>query len=182
MSDATFNSPLTAPPPAGIDPSAPYEPLAALRDLHAPPATSLLDTLLQPSPAVWAALGVLVVLAAIAALIEWRRRQTLGYQAIRTLKLIARDEARYGDARAVAAEASQLMRRILVSQTGRRASAALVGDDWRRFLSEGKAGLPAELGAFVAEAPYLPAGLPDAERVARAAVVAGVTRWIRGNT
>lgn len=178
MSDAPFTSPLATPPPAGLDPSQPYDPLAALRGLHAPEPFSIW----QAGPHWWALAGALLILSLLAAGLEWRRRRTLGYQALKSLKAIARDEARYGDARAVAAEAAYLMRRVLVSQTGRGGASALVGEDWRRFLSEGKTGLPAEVGVFLAEAPYLPQGLPDAGRIDRAAVVSAVARWIRGNT
>lgn len=177
MSDTTFTSPLNAPPPQGLDPSAPYDPLAGLKDIHLPAPVSFWP----PAPGWWMLAGLLLVLALIALWLEWRRRQTLAYQAIQTLKAIGRDKARYRDARAVAAEAALLMRRVLVSQKGRADAAALVGADWRRFLGEGKGALSAEVSAFVAEAPYLPQGLPDAERVGRAQVVAGVSRWIRGN-
>lgn len=178
MTDTTFTSPLAAPPPVGLDPSAPFEPLAALRDIHLPEPVGFWPL----APGWWMLLGLLVVLALIAGLLEWRRRQTLGYQAVQALKAIGRDRTRYADARAVAAEAALLMRRVLVSQDSRSEAAALVGEGWRRFLSQGRAGLPAEVGAFIAEAPYLPQGLPDAERVDRAQVVSSVTRWIRGNT
>lgn len=178
MTDTPFTSPLAAPPPPGLDPSAPFEPLAALKDIHLPEPVRFWP----PAPGWWMLLGLLAVLAVIAAILEWRRRQTLGYQADQALKAIARDTARFADARAVAAEAALLMRRILVSQAGRGEAAALVGGAWQSFLGEGKAGLPASVGALIAEAPYLPPDLPYAGVVDRALVVTSVRRWIRGNT
>lgn len=179
MSDQAFTSPLAAPrqPPPGVDPSAPFDPLAALRDIHLPHPVGFWP----PAPGWWMLAGLLVLLALVALWLEWRRRQTLAYQAVQALRSIARDAARYPDSRAVAAQAALLMRRVLVSRDGRGDAAALVGEEWRRFLGEGTAGLPAEVGAFVAEAPYLPAGLPDAGRIDRAHLVASVSRWIRGN-
>lgn len=176
MTDQTFTTPLRAPPP-GLDPSAPFDPLAALHDIHVPAPVGFWPL----APGWWMLAGVLLVLALIGAWLEWRRRQTLRYQAVQALKAVGRDTARYADSRAVAAEAALLMRRVLVSGTARNDKAALVGAEWERFLCTGKGALPAETGAFVAEAPYLPAGLPDAARVDRARVVKDVSRWIRSH-
>lgn len=176
MTDSALTAPLRTAP--SFEPVAPVDPLPALHDIHLPDPVGFWPV----APGWWMLLGALLVGALVGAILEWRRRQTLGYQALRALDAIARDKARFADARAVAAEAALLMRRVLVSQTGRAEAAALVGEKWQRFLGEGKAGLPADVGAFVAEAPYLPTGLPDAERVRRSVVVASVARWIRGNT
>ena len=177
MSDTPFTSPFGAPTTPVYDRTAPFDPLAALRDIHLPDPVGWWPL----APGWWMLAGLVLVLAAIAAYFEWRRRQTLAYQAARALDAIARDRARYADARAVAAEASLLMRRILVTRAGRPQAAALTGAEWQRVLGDGKTGLPEEVRAFVAEAPYLPPGLPDADRVDRTRVVAGVRRWIRSN-
>ena len=166
-------------PPASpaFDPDAPYDPLATLRDIHLPAPVGLGP----PAPGWWMLLGLLAALALVAAGIEWRRRQTLAYQAAKALREIDRDTARHGDARAVAAAAALLMRRVLVTRAGRPDAAALAGADWHQALGAGMAGVRDDVVAFIAEAPYLPPGLPDADRIARAEVVAGVRRWIRGN-
>lgn len=184
MTDGGFTSPLApAAPTPGFDPSAPFDPnapfdaVAALRDIHLPARVGLWPL----APGWWMLAGLLLVLGLVAALLEWRRRQTLSYQACRMLDAIARDTARYSDARAVAAASASLMRRVLVSRAGRPQAAALSGDDWESALAEGRAGLAPELAAFIAAAPYLPPGLPDADRLDRARVVAGVRRWIRGH-
>ena len=178
MTDTTFTSPLApAPPQPNFDPSAPFDPLAGLKDIHLPDPVGFWPL----APGWWALAGLVLLLAALAALLEWRRRQTLAYQAGQALKAIARDRERYADARSVAAQSALLMRRVLVSRKGGTDAAALSGGDWQRFLGQGKGGLPAEVVAFIAEAPYLPPGLPDADRVDRTLVVASVRRWIRGN-
>lgn len=171
-----FAAPPLPTDPSLLDPQVGNDALASFRDIHLPPPVGLWPL----APGWWALAGLLFALLLLGAVLEWRRRQTLGYRAMRALDAVASDTARYADARAVAAEAALLMRRVVVSRTG-RASAALAGADWQSFLGEGKGGLPAEVGAFIAEAPYLPPGLPDADRIARARLVASVRHWIRCN-
>lgn len=178
MTDGSFTSPLAPAVPApAFDPSAAVDPMTALRDIHLPAGVGFWPL----APGWWMLAGLLLVLGLVASLLEWRRRQTLSYQACRMLDAIARDTARYSDARAVAAAAAGLMRRVLVSRAGRLQAAALSGTAWERALADGQAGLAPDLVAFIAEAPYLPPGLPDADRLERAHVVAGVRRWIRGH-
>lgn len=171
-------APLTplAPAAPAFDPQAPYDPLATLRDIHLPAPVGFWPL----APGWWMLMGMVLLLGLVAAIIEWRRRQTLGYQAACALRAIDRDTVGHRDARAVAAAATLLMRRVLVSKAGRPDAAALVGADWRQALGAGMAGVPDEVVAFIAEAPYLPPDLPDADRVERAVVVASVRRWIRG--
>lgn len=177
MTDTPISSPFGQPTAPVFDRDAPFDPMAALRDIHLPDPVGWWP----PAPGWWMLAGLLVLLAAVAGVLEWRRRQTLAYQAARALDAIARDHKRYADARAVAAEATLLMRRVLVTRAGKPQAAALTGADWQRVLGDGKAGLPEEVRAFVAQAPYLPPGLPDADRVDRALVVKSVHRWLRNN-
>ncbi|MEP9375720.1 DUF4381 domain-containing protein [Aquabacter sp. CN5-332] len=153
------------------------DPLAGLRDIHLPDAISFWPL----APGWWVVVWLVVLLLITGAILEWRRRQTLGYRAVQELKAIARDEARYADSRAVASAAAILIRRILLTKAGGPGAASLTGDGWQRFLVEGKAGVPAEIGRFIALAPYLPPGAPGGNAVAREALVTSVRRWIRGN-
>ncbi|MFG1358383.1 DUF4381 domain-containing protein [Xanthobacter pseudotagetidis] len=177
MTDTPFSSPFGQPTAPVFDRDAAFDPMSALRDIHLPDPVGWWPL----APGWWMLAGLMVVLAAIAALLEWRRRQTLAYQAARALDAIARDRDRFADARAVAAEAALLMRRVLVTREGRPQAAALTGPDWRRLLGEGKGAMPEQVHAFLADAPYLPPGLPDADSVDRALVVRSVRRWLRSN-
>lgn len=162
-------------PAAPIDPAAPFDPLAALKDIHLPAEIGFWPL----APGWWMLAGLLLALAVLAGVLEWRRRQTLAYQACRMLDAISRDVERFGDARSVAAACAALMRRILVTRAGRPQAAALAGADWERALATGPAALAPEVADFLREAPYLPPGLPDADAVRRDLVVASVRRWIR---
>ncbi len=157
--------------PAGNDP------LAGLRDIHLPPSVSFWP----PAPGWWVLAGLVVLLLVVLVMLELRRRQTLGYRAMQELNTIAQDQARYVDARAVAAASAVLMRRILLSRAGRTEAASLTGEGWLGFLAEGKGGIAPEVSGFIAAAPYLPPGAPGGDAVSREVVVAAVRRWIRGN-
>src|SRR5262249_13272553 len=114
----------TLPPQPSLPGAPPEDILAGLRDIHLPEAVSFWPL----APGWWLLLWRMVPLVIAGAVLEWRRRQTLGYRAAQELKAIARDEARYQDARAVAAAAGMLMRRILVTKTGSPAAASLSGE------------------------------------------------------
>ncbi len=167
---------------APIDPQAapstapPVDPLAELRDIHLPAPVSFWP----PAPGWWIVAGLVVLALLGLAYLEWRRRQTLAYRAARDLEAIDRDRARYADSRAVAAAAAVLMRRIVLTRSGRPETAALTGEAWQSFLRTGKGALPADIGAFLAMAPYLPPTAPAAA-MDRAALVAAVRTWIRAN-
>lgn len=168
-----------APPasPFQLPPSPVEDPLAGLRDIHLPDAVGFWPL----APGWWMAAGLLCLLGLIIAFLEWRRRQTLAYKVTQELNAIAADTARYEDTRAVAVAASLLMRRILVTTPGTKASASLSGAGWERFLAQGRGALPAEMGRFLASAPYVPKDAPGADAVDRAALVSAIRRWIRGN-
>lgn len=164
---------LIAPPsaPVNLDPNA--DPLAGLRDIHLPEGVPFWP----PAPGWLAVAGVVAALLLLGLFLEWRRRQTLAYRALRDFKAVARD----GDARAVGAAGAVLIRRVLLSRDPHAAAAAFTGDAFARFLGAGAKGMPAEIGRFLAMAPYLPPGAPEAEGIDRKALVAAVRRWIRGH-
>lgn len=163
------------PPPVSLDGPLP-DPLAGLRDIHLPGPVPFWP----PAPGWFILAGLVLAVAMVAACLEWRRRQTLAYQAQQELKAIARDGLRYPEARDVAAAAALLMRRIVLTRSGAPA-AAVTGESWRRLLGAGKAGLPGPVADLVALAPYLPSGAATDPAIGRAAVAAAVRRWIRGN-
>lgn len=157
--------------PLSLDPG--QDPLATLHDIHLPPAVPF-----WPLAPGWIMLaGALVVLALLALLLEWRRRQTLAYRAQQDLKAIARAT----DARVVGAGAAVLVRRVLLSKDPQAPAAAYTGAAFARYLAEGRGGVPEEIGRFLALAPYLPPGAPEAAAVDRDALVRAVRRWIRGH-
>lgn len=175
-----MTTPVAAPaalaPMTGAPAAAGPDPLAALRDIHLPQPVPFWP----PAPGWWILAG-LIVLALVAAVIyEWRRRQALGYRALRALEAIEKDAEHYRDAHAAAAASALLIRRIVVTRFGRERLADLTGERWQAFLSEGKNGLPAEVGRLVAVAAYAPPGGAGAS-VERATVFEAVRGWIRGN-
>ncbi|MQT14987.1 DUF4381 domain-containing protein [Segnochrobactrum spirostomi] len=156
--------------PAGADP------LAGLHDIHLPQPVPFWP----PAPGWWILAGLIVLALIAAAIYEWRRRQTLGYRALRALEAIEKDSEHYRDAHAAAAASALLIRRIVVTRFGRERLAGLTGDRWQTFLSEGKNGLPAEVSRLVAVAAYAPPGGAGVS-VERATVFEAVRGWIRGN-
>ncbi|WP_454918709.1 DUF4381 domain-containing protein [Xanthobacter sediminis] len=158
-------------PPVTLDPGA--DPLARLRDIHLPDAVAFWP----PAPGWFAAAGLVLVVVLAAVFLEWRRRQTLAYRALRDFKAAARG----GDTLAVGAAAAVLVRRVLLSRDPQAAAAAFTGDAFARFLGAGPKGVPPEIGRFLARAPYLPPGAAEAAEIDRAALIAAVRRWIRGH-
>lgn len=172
-----------APPASGFDLPPPPDlsgagdPLAELRDIRLPDPVSFWP----PAPGWWMLAGFVLLLLVIAAAMEWRRRQTLAYRVSRDWRAMARDTSRFPDTRALAAEGALLMRRILVSTPGAPEAARLTGQAWQDFLTGGKSGLPADIGAFLALAPYLPPGAAPPPGIEREALATAVARWIRGH-
>ncbi len=158
-------------PPVTLDPGA--DPLATLHDIHLPDAVAFWP----PAPGWFAVAGLVLALAALGLFLEWRRRQTLAYRALQEFKRAARQ----GDTRAVGAAAAVLVRRVLLSRDPHAAAAAFTGEAFARFVGAGPQGVPPQIGRFLAKAPYLPPGAPEAEEIDRAALVAAVRRWIRGH-
>lgn len=157
--------------PVTLDPAA--DPLATLHDIHLPDAVAFWP----PAPGWFALAGLVVLLALLGLYLEWRRRQTLAYRALQEFKAVTRQ----GDTQAVGAAAAVLVRRVLLSRDPHSAAAAFTGDAFARFVTAGTKGVPPEIGRFLAMAPYLPPGAPEAELVDRKALVAAVRRWIRGH-
>lgn len=158
-------------PPVSLDPAA--DPLATLRDIHLPAAVPFWP----PAPGWFAVAGLVVALVLLGLFLEWRRRQTLAYRALQDLKAMARGS----DMLALGAGAAVLMRRVVLTRDPQSPAAAFTGDAFARFVAAGPTGVPAEIGRFLAMAPYLPPGAPQAAAIERAQLVAAVRRWIRGH-
>ncbi|MFG1393601.1 DUF4381 domain-containing protein [Xanthobacter agilis] len=158
-------------PKVSLDPGA--DPLATLHDIHLPEAVPFWP----PAPGWFAVAGLVLVAVLIGLFLEWRRRQTLSYRALQAFKVVARD----GDTRAVGAAAAVLVRRVLLSRDPQSPAAAFTGAAFARFVGAGPKGVPADIARFLALAPYLPPGAPEAAEIDRAALVAAVRRWIRGH-
>lgn len=161
--------------PAATAPAA--DPLAALRDIHLPDAVPFWP----PAPGWWALAGLVVLLIVLAALYEWYRRGTLRYRAGREFAAVAADEARFGPAQAVAAEAAVLIRRVLIARGRAAETVTLTGAEWEAFLTAGRGAMPPAIATLIARAPYAPPGALQGA-ADRAAVVRAVSGWLRGNT
>lgn len=160
-------------PPVSFDPGA--DPLTRLHDIHLPDPVAFWP----PAPGWFMLAGALVLLALLAAFLEWRRRQTLAYRVLQDFRAITRDPG--ADTLAVGAAAAVLMRRVLLSHRSHSPAAALTGTAWATFLADDPKGLPPDLSRFLALAPYLPPDAAEAEAIDRTALVDGVRRWIRSH-
>ncbi|MCP5151254.1 MAG: DUF4381 family protein [Ectothiorhodospiraceae bacterium] len=128
------------------------DPLAALRDIHLPPAPSAWP----PAPG-WVALAVLV-----AALLAWLghlgwRRWRAGRPrrfALRRLADIARREAAGEDRLLLLAELSALLRRTALAHHPRTDVAGLAGDAWTAFLGLDQEPDGARIAAMLTAGPY----------------------------
>lgn len=125
-----------------------------LRDIHLPDAVSWWP----PAPGWWLLLG-LVALLVFAALRRWRRgrdRRAALCHARRELAAIRRTFRLRPDQAGLARALSALLRRLAMSLYGRRAAAALTGEDWLAFLDQKAGGHAFTQGAGrdLIEAPY----------------------------
>lgn len=177
---------MTSPAPAAPSPALPdsifstpplpeaADPLAGLRDIHLPA-----DVPFWPLAPGWIGLAALAgVVLLVLAVREWRWRRTLAYQALKEFDALARD-ARNGDAQALAAVSTGLLRRLAQARGEAAGVAVLTGEAWTAFLGGGKVGFSTEMAAFLGYAPYLPPGAARSAGIERAQFVAAVRRWIR---
>ena len=150
----------------------PADPLAALRDIHAPAAPGFWP----PAPG-WIAVCILaaaaVLAAGIVAVRRWRagqpRRKALA--SLRTLR--ARHQAG-ASAAEVAAELSTLVRRVALARHPREEVAGLTGERWIAWLESGLPGLGASARTALLDAPYARERSFDVPRA-----LAACERWIR---
>ncbi|HET9836556.1 MAG TPA: DUF4381 domain-containing protein [Rhodanobacteraceae bacterium] len=139
-----------------------------LRDIHVPPVSWW-----PPAIGWWllAAFVLVVIVVGVLLALHWRRRARPGRAVRRELDTLATCFAQNGDAQALAAGLSKLLRRValmLEPVAATRGSA-----EWRAFLESRAPGtFDDEQMTALLEAPYRPHSQFDAE-----ALLAAVGRW-----
>jgi hypothetical protein len=122
--------------------------LEQLRDIRLPGAIGLWPL----APGWWALLALLTLTTLAAIAFATLRRRTRRYIATRELERL-RERSASEPASDVAIELAALIRRVALS-TSDQSVGRLSDADWAQVLSSGKAGFPAEIAAFLTEAPY----------------------------
>ena len=149
----------------------PADPLAALRDIHGPPAPEFWP----PAPG-WialAGLGIVLGLAAAILATRWWRAGRFRREALASLRsLRARHAAGAADTE-IAMELSALMRRAALARRPREEVAGLTGERWLASLESTLPGIGAAARVALLDAPYARRCPFD---VARA--LAACERWI----
>ncbi|MBF0425396.1 MAG: DUF4381 domain-containing protein [Magnetococcales bacterium] len=150
------------------------DPLAGLRDLHAPPPIPLWP----PAPGWWLLPGLLLL--GVVLFIGHKRRQKRKRHdphqaALRELDAIADRFQVDGDTSALATALSALLKRSAMIRHDRQAVASLNGEAWLRFLDATGActTFSAGVGRVLASAPYRPG-----VRVEPEPLLATVRAWI----
>ena len=148
-------------------PPNPTDPLAVLRDIHAPGTPEFWP----PAPG-WVAICVLMA-AALAAARRWRagrfRREALAN--LRTLRI--RHQAGAPDME-IAMELSTLVRRVALSCRPREEVAGLTGERWIAWLESSLPGIGAAARTALLDAPYARECAFDVP-----STLAACERWIR---
>ena len=150
----------------------PDDPLAALRDIHAPDPPELWP----PAPG-WIAVACLAVAVAVAATIIAVRRWRAGRvrrEALASLRSL-RNRHRAGASGAeIAMELSTLVRRVALARLPREAVAGLTGERWIAWLESGRPGIGAAVRTALLDAPYARGRSFDVPRA-----LAACEQWIR---
>jgi len=136
-----------------------------------------------PAPGWWLVLVGLLVLAGLAAILwRWLRRPRGDWRgdAARQIRRV-RGDMRWADARTLAGEISELLRRISMARFGRRSCAGLVGMQWLEWL---EAHDPAQFpwrreGRVLVELPYAPAGKRSEAAAKLAPLLDAMEAWVR---
>ena len=153
-------------------PTNPADPLAALRDIHGPPAPDFWP----PAPG-WialAGLGIVLGLAAAAVAVRRWRAGRFRRDALANLRsLRARHAAGAADTE-IAMELSALIRRVALARRPREEVAGLTGDRWLAWLESTLPGIGVSARTALLDAPYARRCPFD---VARA--LAACEHWIR---
>ena len=148
------------------------DPLAALRDIHAPPVPGFWP----PAPG-WialAGLGIVVGLLAAAAIARWWRAGRFRREALASLRSLRARHAAGAPDTEIAMELSALVRRVALARHPREEVAGLAGDRWLAWLESTLPGLGVCARTALLDAPYARRCRFD---VARA--LADCERWIR---
>ncbi|MFZ1725554.1 MAG: DUF4381 domain-containing protein [Albidovulum sp.] len=130
------------------------------------------------APGWWAllALGSITVLTVV--VLEYRRRRTVRYAALRELDGLKARLSRAPAAPDVVTDLAVLLRRVVLSGPEARKFAAASGPVWVAELGQGPDGLSVPVAELLANAPYAPPGTPHAAQELRMALSEAET-WIR---
>ena len=124
--------------------------LAGLRDIHLPHAVSW-----WPLAPGWWALAVIVMAAAIAAFVIYRKRQrSLKHAAIRELETLAAKYSKEEDLQQLASEVGVLIRRISLRLPEGQRYANVHGTGWIDYLVNLPGGMKRSVAQYLALAPY----------------------------
>ena len=160
--------------PIPMNPAAmnPADPLAALRDIHGPPAPGF-----WPPASGWTALAVLGIALALAAAVlaaRWWRAERFRREALASLRsLRARHAAGAADTE-IATELSALIRRVALARNPREEVAGLTGERWLAWLESTHPGMGDSASTALLDAPYAPRCRFDVGHA-----LADCERWIR---
>ena len=150
----------------------PSDPLAALRDIHAPDPPAFWP----PAPG-WIAVVCLAVAVAVAAVVIAGRRWRAGRarrEALASLRsLHARHQAGVPGTQ-IAMELSVLVRRVALARRPREEVAGLAGERWIAWLESGQPGIGAAARTALLDAPYAREHSFDVPRA-----LAACEQWIR---
>ena len=150
----------------------PTDPLAALRDIHAPGPPGFWP----PAPG-WIAVGCLAAVAAVAAAVaavRWWRAGRVRREALASLRsLRARHRAGMPGAQ-IAVELSILVRRVALARRPREEVAGLTGERWIAWLESSLPGIGAATRTALLDAPYAREHSFDVPRA-----LAACEQWIR---
>ena len=149
-----------------------------LRDIHG------LDAIpwWPMAPGWWYLIAAIGLLLLLALLREWLIYSGLwlGWRADarRQLRALKKD-LRHEDPREVAGRLSELLRRIAMARSGRRAAAGLTGDDWLQWLNANdNSRFDWEVrGQMLLTAPYMPPAM-EVQRKELGALISAASRWI----
>ena len=153
-------------------PSNPADPLAALRDIHGPPAPGFWP----PAPG-WialAGLGVVLGFAAVVLAARWWRAGRFRREALASLRSLRARHAAGAANTEIAMELSALIRRVALARRPREEVAGLTGERWLAWLESTLPGLGVSARTALLDAPYARRCHFDVEHA-----LAACERWIR---
>jgi len=154
-------------------------------DLEGLSLTELLDQLhavAEPPPVSWMPqtagwIVLAIILVAIFIVVTWRQWRRRMRDQYRREALAELDRIEAAASERLPLEVAALIRRTALACEGRKAVAAMVGDDWLRYLDRSQGGTMFSdgPGRILATAPYE----PEIDEAGRHALVAAARSWIR---
>ena len=153
--------------------------LARLRDIRLPEDVSWWPL----APGWWALLAIMLVASAAVVGLEFRRRRSLRFQALRELELLKAQTTPKSSTLELASQICVLIRRIALSGTKDRHLASIHGDAWSEYLSRSPRGMPRPIATFIAGAPYVMdercGGESPQSEPSKDALFSAAENWIR---